>query len=175
MSGGPSLTGSLADAKAWLTARLDRGAKCPCCGQTARIYQRKMSSTSARATAALWRVHGTDYGHLPTVARDHLADVQHQGGYLVLGAHWGLIQAHPDRAGWWRVTPLGVDWLLGRAAVPARAAIFNGRRVGELRGRPVTVLDVLAERFDLDELLGAPREDNGGGQLPLLPTTAHAA
>jgi hypothetical protein len=38
----------LDDAKAELEAKLDEGVECPCCGQLAKRYERKLYSTMAR-------------------------------------------------------------------------------------------------------------------------------
>lgn len=160
----------VAAARAVLRDHLADGIECPCCAQHAREYKRPLTAVAARALAALWRVHGTTFGHLPTVARDHLADVSHQGGYLVLSAHWGLmipetLTRDDGRAGYWAVTAKGTDWLLGRAAVPKYARIYNGDLV-RLEGPAFTVLDAFAGQFDLDELLG-PRDPDPEPGMPL--------
>jgi hypothetical protein len=157
---------TLVEARAWLRERLSGGETCPCCDQRAKVYERPLTSVAARAAIALWRMHRTRFGHMPTVAQHHLSDVQGQGGYLVLGAHWGLIQSESSaldggRAGFWRVTRFGEAWIHGRTAVPAKAVLYNGA-CRELVGRPVTVFDVLGTRFDLARLLGASRPPSAG-------------
>jgi hypothetical protein len=166
---------TLLEARAWLRERLAGGETCPCCDQRAKVYERPLTSVAARAVIALWRTHRTRFGHMPTVAQHHLADVQSQGGYLVLGAHWGLIQSESaaltggGRAGFWRVTNFGEAWIHGRTAVPAKAVLYNGA-CRELVGRPVTVFDVLGTRFDLARLLGASRPASAGADdLRLFP------
>jgi hypothetical protein len=169
---------TLRDARDELRRRVDDGHRCPLCTQMARVYRRKLTRVAARALAALYREHGTDYGHMPTVARKHLADVHGQGGYLVLGAHWALMQDETTirredggRAGYWRVTPLGVDWLTGRTRVPMYARIYDGRCLG-LTGDLVGIEDVGG--FDLAELLrpapAAPVLPGAAGQAELFPT-----
>lgn len=135
--------------------------RCPTCGHVARTYRRALTSVAARAVIALYRVHGTEPGHLPTIARNHLADCAHQGGYLALAGHWGLIEEErrfrPDggRAGYWRVTPLGWQWLTCRTTVAKYAVIREGDCIA-LEGPQITVIDALGEHFDLESLLGPP-------------------
>jgi hypothetical protein len=152
-------TATLAEAQAWLRDRLDEGADCPCCKQRARVYERPLTSVAARAVIALWRTCGRQFGHLPTIGREHLADVQGQGGYLNLGQHWGLIESErairgPEgRAGYWRVTPLGEAFVNDRTTVPGRARLYDGRCLA-LTGDRVCVVDVLGTQFRLADLLG---------------------
>lgn len=135
------------------------GAKCPCCRQLAKVYRRNLTSVAARAVTALYRDHGLTFGHMPTVARHRLPDVAHQGGYLVLGAHWDLIEEErelrPDggRAGWWRVTDLGEAWVRGHATVPKYAHVYDGRCL-RVDGEQVTIEDALGARFSYAELMG---------------------
>lgn len=171
---------TLAEVRAELEQNLPAGTDCPCCGQHAQLRRRALTNVSARAVIALWRVHREDFGHLPTVIRDHLALQAHQGGYTNLAVHWRLMEHETrvrgplGRGGYWRVTPHGVAWILGRAAVPKYAHIFNGE-CRRLDGPQVTVVDVLTGEFDLAALLGPPSSDHGE-PVPLfdLPTT-HAS
>lgn len=154
-------TSTVAEAQDWLREHLEEGARCPCCKQLARTYRRKMTSVAARAVAALYQEHHLDYGHLPTVARKHLADVQGQGGYLVLGAHWGLIEPEHrrrddgGRTGYWRVTLHGEQWLLGETTVPEYARIYDGRCLG-LSGALIRREDALGQGFDFGHLMRTP-------------------
>lgn len=152
---------------------------CPTCGHCSRIYRRRLTSVAARALIALYRERGTAYGHMPTIARKHLADVQGQGGYLVLAAHWRLMveerRTRPDggRAGWWAVTERGRLWVLGRTSVPGYAVIRAGRCLG-LEGDPITVTQALGQHFDLVDLLG-PAHGDPAGQAVLFPAAPEAA
>jgi hypothetical protein len=152
---------SLAEARERLQPLAEaKGAACPCCTQMVRVYARKLTSVPVRALVGLYIDHGLEYGHLPTVAEHHLAGQAHQGGYLALSAHWGLMEderhRRPDggRAGIWRVTPEGESWLRGESSIPMYARIYNGRCLG-LTGDLVAIGDVLGAAFSLSELLGS--------------------
>jgi hypothetical protein len=146
------------------------GEKCPVCTQNVKVYRRRLTAVAAKALIALYTDHGLDFGHLPSVARRHLPEVAHQGGYLVLSAHWSLMAEErglrPDagRAGYWHITGHGEQWLQGATRVPSHASIYNGRCRG-LDGDLISVEDALGERFDFRSLM---RDRSGAaGQAPL--------
>jgi hypothetical protein len=112
---------------------------CPTCGHVSRVYRRALTSVAARALVGLYADHGTAPAHMPSVVRKHLPDAGGQGGYVLMGKHWGLLvedrAQRPDggRAGWWRVTLRGELFVLGRTSVPVRAD--PGRPVPGRRGQ----------------------------------------
>lgn len=150
---------TLADARVLLRDLADDGHACPVCTQNVKVYRRPMTAVAARALVLLWREHGFDFGHMPTLVARRMPDVSGQGGYVVLSQHWGLIESEQSvredggSAGMWRVTPRGLAWINGRFTVRRYARIYNGRCLG-LVGPGVTVQEVLGEKFDLAALLG---------------------
>lgn len=164
---------SLNLARELLREQADDGTDCPLCTQRVKVYRRKLTSVAARAVAALYQEHTLDWGHMGDVARKHLPDVANQGGYLVLGQHWGLIEEEArrrddgGRTGWWRVTALGALWLRGEESVPKYARIYNGRCLG-LHGDLVSAEDVLGEGFDFGHLVRAvtPVAERAAGADP---------
>ncbi|MDQ3307565.1 MAG: hypothetical protein M3499_04290 [Actinomycetota bacterium] len=148
---------TLAEAQDWLRERLDEGAACPCCTQLAKVYRRKINAVSARALIALYRL-GPGFHHMPTIARTHLTDVAHQGGYLTLSQHWRLIEEELElrddggRAGWWRITDLGARFTLNQIRLPKYARIYDGRCLG-LIGEPQGIRDALGTKFDYRNLM----------------------
>lgn len=148
----------LGQAQDWLRGQLDEGAVCPCCTQFARVYKRALSSAGARTVILLWRHHGLQFGNVPDLLKTYAPDIAHQGGYTVLGAHWGLIEEAPERredggrAGWWRCTELGRAWIQGETTIPHKARLYNGRCLG-LTGDPRTVHQALGTKFNLKTLM----------------------
>ena len=143
---------SLAEAQAWLRERLEEGAPCPLCTQRAQKYRRKITGTSAAALIKMWRAGGTDFVHVPTVLGRKQADEAKM-------VYWGLIEEEtilrPDggRAGWWRVTDLGVDWIEGRVKMAAYAVVYDSRCLGLEPGEMVTIQEALGKRFDFAALM----------------------
>jgi hypothetical protein len=96
--------------------------------------------------------HAEDgYGFLPAI--------DPKTGDAAKMVHWGLIEEEKTRredggrAGWWRITPLGVQWLRNQTSVPRYAHIYDGRCL-RLSGPPLTVADAVKQKFDLRELMG---------------------
>jgi hypothetical protein len=172
---------ALVEARELLRGLADDGSTCPCCTQRVKVYRRNLTSVAARAVLALYEECGRGWGHMGDVARKRLADVAHQGGYLVLAQHWGLIEedtrkrSDGGRQGWWRVTALGELWLRGEEPVPKYARVYNGRCLG-LHGDLVTVRDALGEGFDFGHLVRAvtPRTERLHDE-PLFPPRREAA
>lgn len=139
--------------KTWLQQRIDDGQSCPCCGQLAKVYRRKIHATMARDLVTAYRTAGYEWFHLPTVLGG-----RHQGDFPKL-AHWQLIEEMPavrddgsPRAGWWRITPKGAAFVRDLARVQKYARIYNGQ-VLELTGDPVGIRDALGTRFRYDDLM----------------------
>jgi len=128
------------------------GTHCPCCGQFARIYRRSITSPMVRGLVTMLRTEPVQPFHLPTV-------LGHVAGDHAKLRYWGLlteleeVREDGGRAGWYRFTDLGRDFLLRGARVPRWALVYDSRLLG-LDGPPVTAADCLGRGFDLRELLG---------------------
>ena len=156
------MTQTLDEARDFVLEHLEEGVDCPACGQTAREYRRSMTATCARVLLALYR-QDPAFVHLPTLAAEQLPDVAHQGGYLTLAHYWQLIEEEPTvredggRAGYWRLTAAGRDFVEHRCTVPRYAHIFNGRR-RRYSGVQVSITAVLGARFDYNALVRGERD-----------------
>lgn len=141
----------LHEAQGWLRDRLDDGEKCPCCTQHAQTYRRKVNSGMARSLIVMFRTGGLDWQHVPTTVGRKSAEE----GKL---AYWGLIEEEkvrrPDggRAGFWRVTQVGADWIHHRISIPKYARVYDGRCLG-FAGERVSIHDALGTRFSYDDLM----------------------
>ena len=141
---------TLGEARAWLRLHVDKGERCPCCTQFAKVYRRKINAGMARALIRMCRLGATeDYIHTAT------AIVCHEVAQL---SWWGLISEEPierpdgGRAGWWKVTPLGERWAHNRARVAKFVHIYDSRVLGLDDTEQWSVVDALGKRFDLEEL-----------------------
>lgn len=172
----------LVDARDLLRDKADDGADCPCCTQRVKVYRRLLTSVAARGVLALYEDAGRGWGHMGDIARKRLPDVAHQGGYLVLGHHWDLIEedtrkrSDGGRQGWWRVTALGELWLREEESVPKYARVYNGRCLG-LHGDLVSVRDALGQGFDFGHLVRAvtPRAERLHDEPPFPADDRQAA
>ena len=149
MTSHPTDNWLLCDVQDWVHDRVEDGVRCPCCGQFAKVYERRINASMVRALVALWR-RGPDWVHLPPVDPSH--------GEAARLSYWGLIEEEPTvredggRAGWWRITQKGNWWLEGRFPVQMYARIYNGRLLG-FSGGPWFVQDAVRDKFDLQQLM----------------------
>lgn len=165
----PAETDTLGDAKEWLRERLDEGAHCPLCTQMAKVYRRKLNTSMAAALIQFWRVHGRDWGHAPTTGT-----IARLGGDWAQLRMWGLTEELTEpredggRAGWWRLTELGVQFVANQFTVPKYVRLYDGRLMGHA-GDQVTIVDALGDRFDYSELMatsGAGDDGHTEGAIP---------
>lgn len=157
---------TLAEAKQWLRSRLERGARCPCCTQMAKIYQRALASSLTAALIALYRLthasrlYGTiEYFHVNDIlARARLkASV---GREFSIVRYWDLTRekalegGEVDRrtSGYWTITERGVAFVEQRILVPSHVRLYDSRRLG-FAGKEVSVLDCLKKKFSYAELM----------------------
>lgn len=150
---------TLAEARRQLQANLDEGIICQCCGQHAQRYRRKFNSGMARSLIRIYRRRGLDWCQITT----EVPARSREEGKI---AYWGLLEESTDvrddggRAGWWRVTPRGRTFVLGRMRIPRIAIVYNAVCVGFDDTTMVTIQDCLGDKFNLTELLdGLDRYD----------------
>lgn len=142
---------TLGEARALLLSLIDEGVLCPCCGQNAEVYKRKIHTTLAKALITLYR-HSAPGQFVHTAS---LPGDTHEISQL---SWWGLIEEElirrPDggRAGWWRIVPPGVNWVMARTTVPKYARVYDGTCLS-LTGEPVTIRDALGTKFNYRELM----------------------
>jgi hypothetical protein len=81
-----------------------------------------------------------------------------RGGDVAKLEFWGLIEEERavridgGRAGFWRVTRRGEDWIERKTTVPKYARIYDGRLLS-LTGPAVSIDDALGGTFRLDDLM----------------------
>lgn len=144
----------LGDARNRLAKKARRGAECPCCTQEVKEYRRPIHSGIARALIEMYKAGGTDWIYKPDVLRGKGSASRDES----IARYWGLIEEEskrrPDggRAGYWRVTELGRDFVLGRVRIPKYAHIYN-KECKKLSGELVSIRDCLGKKFDYRELM----------------------
>lgn len=149
----PPGNASLIVAQDWTRERVDEGVRCPCCGQFAKVYRRKIHRTIARSLVAMYaefRRTGNPWVHVATTI----------GPACEVGKarYWGLVveetTLRPDggRSGWWQLTDEGIAFVHGMHTVPKYARIYDGRCLG-LSGQLVSIRDCLPVGFDLGALM----------------------
>lgn len=139
---------SLAAAMEYVQANAREGVTCPCCGQMAKIYARRIHRTPARTLAQMYALAGTDRAV-------HVASEISPGTEVEKLRYWGLVEPQgPDRDGYWRVTEVGERFLSGQLVLPMYALVYDSRFLG-LEGDPVVFADCVGEPFDFQALMSA--------------------
>lgn len=177
-------TTTLAQAKGWLEVRFKKGARCPCCLQTVRRYDRSVYSSVARGLIEMYQ-----YFRRPETEDTWLRVGKHflrlkigaaKGGDIIKTRYWGLIQPKPgkalrpdgsNRTGLWRLAPRGERYVLNELQIPKVAWVYNNVFLGfkaedgtlikdfdEAVRSPliqkVGILDALGEDFDYQQIMG---------------------
>jgi hypothetical protein len=129
-----------------LVANVERGARCPCCGQFAKAYKRRVRGNHARFLFDVARL-ATDES--PWVHYKQCFFAGRDYNYL---RHFGLADVQ-EREGLWKLTQLGARFLMGDVGVPAWILVFNNEVVDRAK-ETRTVRECLAQGgFDYDALM----------------------
>lgn len=165
-----------------MTARFDKEAViCPCCDQHAKVYKRSLMLSQVKVMATLYNrsrkapiptAHWVKIGTKSEVAKlkngpnvatvDEDRPIYTSGGDYAKARYWGLIEESGEgrddgsaRAGLWRITESGIDFLLGAIRVPKYMAVYNNAIVPEQPAcAAISVYDV-AKTFDFRALMDA--------------------
>jgi len=154
-------TTSIDEAKRWLKRVVHEGARCPCCGQFARVYKRKLLPDLAAILIFIYREAlqhpDQEWIHVPTLlSRD--ARVSRMGGEYARASLWGLIQAKPGEAadaessGYYKLSDRGVAFVDCNLTVSEYVWVYNGTRIDE-EGRMLTIRDILGLKYSYEELM----------------------
>lgn len=159
---------TLPEAKRWLSENLDQGAECPCCLQVAKVYQRKITASSAYALILIYRYFqkrdSAEWLHVPSYLNEQglpprvAAAIRGDWAKLV---HWDLLEQRDDerpdssrRVGEYRITDLGRQFVQGNVKVRKYVYLYNG---GQIRRKgaqeTVDIHQALGERFSYAELM----------------------
>jgi hypothetical protein len=155
--------GTLEEAQAFVQLHLANGAKCPACGQFAKLYRRKLNATMAYALVLIHQFFKKNPQHAWIHVASFLVNTRRDssvaGGDVVKLRHWGLIERvdgergdGSDRVGRYTITELGRRFVEGAIAVPRYAYLFN-QMLMRLSEEKTTIQEALGDRFSYEELL----------------------
>lgn len=151
---------SLAEAKQCLRGKVQAGAPCPCCGQFAKIYTRKLSHGMVMVLYKTWRAQDSaedGWVHINTRVKTASRDYS----YL---RFWGLViekaiepkdgkkGKDTKNSGYWRLTDKGVKFLNREIQVQSHIRLYDNRHLG-MEGEMVDVSKCLRKYFSYEELM----------------------
>jgi len=147
---------TIADVKRKVKDRLETGDafSCPACGQTCKIYKRKLNAMQAHFL--VWLVQR--YEQL----RDWI-DVPKEYPHKIGGEygklrHWSLAELHPNdddtkrTSGLWRPTALAVDFVYDRITVPKYVYLYNNE-IHSISPDRIGIREALGDKFDYAEIM----------------------
>lgn len=153
---------TLGEAKAWLREAVkQKGAKCPCCRQFAKVYKRRITSSMAYALILVERYFRTtpdaaDWLHVPSMLTANGLSRADEAKLV----HWGLLEEKPEirdddspRAGFYKITKLGIDFVHNRVRVPKFVFIYAGKKLDKSTVATVSIDEALTTRFNYRDLM----------------------
>jgi len=141
----------LEQAQEELLDNIEEGTTCLCCGQLAKIYKMKMTSTMAFCLIKLSKKPDAFY---------HISTMGHSGGgEFAKLRHWGLIEQQENNnnkkkrtSGFWAITPKGREFVLSNIKIPKYYEIYNNN-ILEFSNELITIKQALNNKFDYSELM----------------------
>lgn len=153
----PSYIMLVDEARRWVikTAIALKPCKCPVCGQTVKLYPRKLSSALARFLVDIYNLTAAKEpeSRWVNVSKDMIVKSDHHitRDYSIL-RFWGLLEMDAEGSGKWRITDTGIAFVEGRMVVPQKAYIYNNHCL-RLSENFTDIEGALGSKFKLDELL----------------------
>lgn len=146
---------TLGEVRAFLRENIDIGVECACCTQRVQRYSRPITSAMAAGlilVAFYVKASGTEWTHIELFLKNKQSlPPSIRGDYSKL-RFWNLIEVHPEKEGFYRVTPKGHDFVAGTVKVNRSVLLFNNKMYG-FKGNLISITDALKNKFDYDKLL----------------------
>jgi hypothetical protein len=150
---------TLAEAKELLRSEMDKGAICPCCNQSVKMYRWKISAKIGAVLIAFY--------HQRNKWIHPLNDLGVNSGDYAKLRHFGLIvssdhiEEDKKASGLWTITPRGIAFVEDRLTIHEKVKLYNNAAYG-FEGSQVTIHDVLGSSFSYSELMNDQGESSTG-------------
>lgn len=152
---------TLIEAQENLDQKIEKGARCECCGQYVKVYKRPLNSTMVREMLDFYMEAGVGkFMHFLEI-RNFIERGYAGGGDFQKLAYWGFIEKLPleesedkKSSGKWAITERGEAFLKGELTVKSHALVFDGRVLG-FCGDDVTIDTIPVKGFSFRELMSA--------------------
>lgn len=161
----PSRPKTLNEARQELNRGLDKGVRCQCCGQFAKIYRRKLNSGMARWLIALYQASiakpEQPFFHVNSLMKIVAAQSQNiTYGSSDFGKlrHWEMIEEKPNadvtkkQSGYWKITDDGKAFVRRQRKVQKYVLLYNNNCVG-FDGPDISIIDSLGSHFSYSDLM----------------------
>ena len=141
----------LSEAKERTLNQIEVGVECPCCGQFAKEYRRKLNSAMALYLIRLCKLTG-GYHHISEIG------LVTGGGDFAKLKYYGFIEEEINEntakrtSGVWKLTPEGRAFARNESTVTSHFRIYNSKLLG-FSGEQINIIDALGQRFNYEELM----------------------
>ena len=150
---------TLREAKSWLRDVWEKPTACPCCGLKVYLTPKSFTGKFCRILLQFYRKDQDAPGSYWHYHTDIEGPMDIRGTAYSFLAFWDVIEPSPTEMGFWRITELGREFLLGRTSIPKYAMTFNRHRI-RYQGAQVTISECWPKKFDYDLLVrGIPTEE----------------
>lgn len=144
---------TLQDARDFVRTRKSEGVECPCCERYTKTYRRKLNAGMCSALIDIYKLTKT---HRPKGSWWHCQELDKAGistsrEYSKL-RFWDLVEPHPRKRGYWRITRQGVAFVKSNVKMQSIAIIEDNECLGA-DGEHISIREALGDKFDLEELL----------------------
>lgn len=148
----------LSDLREFVFNNLDKGLACPCCGQFAKRYKRRLNSGMAYMLCILVQIfnrNGGEWVHIQELSGARVATGSADFAKL---RYWKLISAKINEdetkrcSGLWKPTEKGRYFVLGRTRMPTYSIVYNKMFHG-FQGEEITIHEALGNHFNYEELM----------------------
>ena len=140
----------------WVNTNKNNGCICPCCGQIAKTYKRKLNSGMAVELINLYKLskNSNDQWH------HHSAFASVKGGEISKLLYWGLVeemskdseQAKTKTSGYWSITQKGKMFVTRKIMVEKHIYVFDTKLLG-FSDEYTDIVDSLGSKFNYQELI----------------------
>jgi hypothetical protein len=146
---------TLSEAVNWVNENKMEGVICPCCGQIAKVYKRKLHTSMALTLINLYKKNeNNDWVDVKDFLRINKLKNSHDWTLL---RYWGIIEEKQKgeektkTSGLWRITEKGKLFVENRLEVPRHIYIFDTKLLGNSE-QVTTIIDALGDKFNYNEL-----------------------
>lgn len=147
---------TILEAKRYLRENFGKGCSCPACGQTVKLYKRKLNSGMSIVLYYMYR-YGNGFVHVKELLREKGLKNNHDWTLL---KYWGLIQeldnipneSGTKSSGHWRITDKGIDFIFRNLSVQKHILIYNNKFQG-FSNDNTNFKESLGDDFNFNELM----------------------
>jgi hypothetical protein len=155
---------TVSNAKKEIHTHWKSGCFCPACDQFVKVYRRKLDRGMAYGLISLFKIHKQNNNFdtfIHATSEFTKRKINPSDAQISKLRYWGLVEPKEDAngkkdAGFWRITPKGVRFVLNNERINKYVYIYNGKRYMQFDNdnlETTTIHESLSEEFNYIELM----------------------